>query len=89
MVAICKYVSAHSWLTLLSVMQFFNICYTHLFNKTIKLCTTIYLGWWCHLLLLGWYPCLYGMLIVGWWFFITLAEDKSTLDSVPIVTVLF
>ena len=33
--------------------------------------------------------CPYGMLVVGWWCSITQEEAKSTLDSVPIVTVIF
>ena len=41
------------------------------------------------LLLLVWPPCLYGMLIVEWWCFITRAESKMTLDFVPIFMVLF
>ena len=46
-------------------------------------------GYHLLLLLLGRPPFPYGMLIVGWWCSINLAENKRTLDSVPIVTVLF
>ena len=42
-----------------------------------------------HIILLDQPPCPYDMLIVGWWCSITRAEAKRTLDSVPIVTVLF
>ena len=41
------------------------------------------------IIILGWTLCPPGILILGWWCSISRADTKRTLDSFPIVTVLF